>query len=186
MKSHKIYGNHIITIDDILTTEQIKNFVDLTENMGYEKATVNVAKGIHVLQPKLRNNARVNIEDVELANYIYNEIKKYIPNKLNGQTLIGLDSTFRCYRYNQGEYFDWHYDGATKKEPNVSLFTILIYLKNADEGGNTEFEHLKINSKEGSCLIFPHKLLHRGAEVISGTKYVMRSDIMYSIEKNYE
>ncbi len=37
MKSHKIYGNHIITIDDILTTEQIKKFVDLTETWDMKK-----------------------------------------------------------------------------------------------------------------------------------------------------
>lgn len=54
MKSHKIYGNNIVTVDDILDKSQLEKYIILTENAGYEKATVNMTKGVHVLQPKLR------------------------------------------------------------------------------------------------------------------------------------
>lgn len=31
----------------------------------------------------------------------------------------------------------------------------------------------------GSVLLFQHDVLHRGASVVSGTKYIMRTEIMY-------
>lgn len=35
--------------------------------------------------------------------------------------------------------------------------------------------------KEGMALLFLHQLRHTGAEVHSGVKYVLRSDVMYSL-----
>jgi hypothetical protein len=36
----------------------------------------------------------------------------------------------------------------------------------------------------GSALIFHHYLEHEGSEVVEGTKYVLRTDIIYRLEKS--
>ena len=42
---------------------------------------------------------------------------------------------------------------------------------------------LPVDPKAGRVLVFQHKgLLHSGAEVTSGVKYTMRSDLMYEFE----
>ena len=60
------------------------------------------------------------------------------------------------------------------------------------EGGATRFEslslqpgkHLDVNPKAGRVLIFQHRdLLHSGADVVKGTKYTLRTDIMYTKEE---
>lgn len=59
--------------------------------------------------------------------------------------------------------------------------------KNYLKGGNTSFHSydgqrkFDVAPKAGSILIFQHRdLLHSGTDVLQGTKYTMRTDLMYS------
>jgi hypothetical protein len=81
-----------------------------------------------------------------------------------------------------------------------SFFTLHLYLNDADHqedgerlrGGATTFwdymldnrRRLDVNPKMGSVLIFQHaELLHSGDDLLSGTKYTMRSDLMYAADE---
>lgn len=64
----------------------------------------------------------------------------------------------------------------------------MIYLSDSFEGGGTAFRgempgysgfSLEVKPKKGMALAFYHPLDHRGDEVISGRKYVLRTDAMY-------
>lgn len=47
--------------------------------------------------------------------------------------------------------------------------------------------NIDVDPKVGRVLIFQQKrLLHSGADVTAGTKYTMRSDLMYDIEDETE
>ena len=39
-----------------------------------------------------------------------------------------------------------------------------------------------IKPKTGMALVFHHPLRHEGKEITSGTKYVLRTDIMYKLK----
>lgn len=177
--NYKLYGNNTFTVESVLLKEGCQHYIDVTEKTGYNLATVNMGNDTHLLNLELRNNSRVNIVDEDLAKIVWDKIRQFVPPVIGGQHALGLDTTFRCYRYNPGEYFNWHVDGATKKDGNQSKFTILIYLNDEYTGGETEFEANKVKGTPGGVLVFPHKTLHRGVEVAAGTKYVMRSDIMF-------
>ena len=41
------------------------------------------------------------------------------------------------------------------------------------------FESSLVAGKLGTALLFEHGLIHEGAEVTAGVKYVLRSDVMY-------
>lgn len=176
----KIYGNNTFTVANVLDSSQCEYFIKQTEEAGYKPATVSIGHDIHIMNTSLRNNSRVNIEDEALANIIWEGIKRQVPEVISGSYALGLDTTFRCYKYVPGEFFGWHVDGATKKNGNQSKFTVLLYLNNNYTGGETEFEPFKVKGTLGSVLVFPHKILHQGSEVIDGIKYVMRTDVMYS------
>ena len=60
-----------------------------------------------------------------------------------------------------------------------SLMTLMIYLNGGARGGETRFENATITPEAGLALIFDHYLLHEGALVVEGQKYVLRSDVMY-------
>ncbi len=66
-----------------------------------------------------------------------------------------------------------------RSDKEMSLLTFLMYLNDDFHGGETEFPWQKIKPMRGSALIFPHRLSHQGAPVISGVKYVLRTDVMY-------
>jgi len=67
----------------------------------------------------------------------------------------------------------------------------MVYLNDDFEGGRTEFNlrrHggvlnddplLVVTPRTGTLLVFTHPILHQGAEVTKGRKYVLRSDVMF-------
>jgi hypothetical protein len=64
----------------------------------------------------------------------------------------------------------------------ASRLTFMVYLNEDFGGGATEFDFPKetVRPREGMALVFDHGLQHQGAEVTRGTKYVLRSDVMYA------
>ena len=61
----------------------------------------------------------------------------------------------------------------------ISLLTFMIYLNEGYGGGATRFEAMTVDGVLGMALVFEHGLIHEGASVTSGLKYVLRSDVMY-------
>lgn len=119
----------------------------------------------------------------------------------------GLNPRMRILKYDasDNDRFDAHFD-ATTYVPSIekqrkSLITVLLYLNDGDgvdfEGGETVFlpksfktstenrnlvndeNNTKVVPKTGSVCIFEHDLFHSGAPLHYGTKYIMRTDILY-------
>jgi len=96
-----------------------------------------------------------------------------------------------------------HCDGPYGEEKDGksyrTYYTVHLYLNDSVAevgegadlvGGATSFlsydeEHrVDVNPKAGRVLIFQHKgLYHSGDDVVRGTKYTMRTDIMYEMQK---
>jgi hypothetical protein len=59
----------------------------------------------------------------------------------------------------------------------------LIYLSDGYEGGETTFDVdgtlTDVCGERGDVVVFPHRLRHRGSVVTAGTKYMLRTDVMY-------
>jgi len=108
-----------------------------------------------------------------------------------------LNSNIRVYKYTPDQYFGSHYDDSVR-DPETgakSEWTLLIYLTGVEDGvlgGETYFEthDRKGNPAEtittpltrGTALLHRHGqecLLHGGSRVLGGTKYVLRSDLMF-------
>ncbi|KAF4457294.1 oxidoreductase containing [Fusarium albosuccineum] len=110
-----------------------------------------------------------------------------------------FNERMRFLKYSPGQYFKPHCDGpyyyteGPGKEFET-FYTVHLYLNDSAandpeselEGGATSFLERKgdnrvdVNPKAGSVLIFQHKgLYHEGAKVHKGTKYTMRTDIIY-------
>ena len=74
--------------------------------------------------------------------------------------------------------------GAVRPNSRVrSLYTALVYLNDDFEGGQTRFyEHdTLVRPTQGMALFFVHNQLHEGCEVVSGRKYVLRTDVMFDL-----
>ena len=175
------HGLNIYQIYDILSKEECDAIIDKTEQLGYQSAKIN--NGGIWIESKMRNNESTMFFDKELAASLFDKIKHLLPAKKGDMILDSIDDRFRAYRYNVGEKFDWHMDGATKKENgDRSYFTFIIYLNDGYVGGETGFDFKSIKGTVGGALLFAHKILHCGCLVSEGVKYALRTDVMYTKE----
>ncbi|CAJ1021006.1 putative Phytanoyl-CoA dioxygenase (PhyH)/2OG-Fe(II) oxygenase superfamily [Leishmania utingensis] len=120
----------------------------------------------------------------------------WVPHALSENLLFG--------RYRPGGHFMPHADGSTIVDLNTrSLYTLLIYLNDCSHGGETfvfsgeqcsvmyldEEENRyrgntarrvgAVHPKKGSAALFYCNLLHEGAPVVQGYKYICRADLLY-------
>lgn len=96
-----------------------------------------------------------------------------------------IDSEWSLVKTPPGGSLSMHLDAATIRSVDcVSFYTVLCYLNDSD--GVTTFEYgRQVQPKRGRVLIFDQRLLHQGIPA-SGTKYVARSQILYTRSKTLE
>ncbi|KAM6501649.1 hypothetical protein JOM56_001626 [Amanita muscaria] len=111
--------------------------------------------------------------------------------------LVGVNERLSFLRYGKGMSFKEHCDShVTVRDSEGSgarcgRVTIQIYLTSPGvEGGSTRLwskdmkRHVDVEPKPGRVLVFQHRgMLHSGEEVLEGTKYTLRSDLMFRSER---
>lgn len=181
----------LFVIHGFLSLNECEQYISLSETAGFGDAPINSLGG-PVLRKHIRNNDRAIIDDVDLAGSLWSRLAPVFPERPGSWRPIGLNERFRFYRYDPGQHFDWHCDGCYERSPREqSAFTFMIYLNGGCAGGATEFNLrmeggirpddriLRVQPEPGKALLFPHHMLHRGAPVAAGRKYVLRTDVMY-------
>lgn len=131
--------------------------------------------------PYVRNNERVFLDDTELAKQFCNKLDYSSLPIIGGCKPDRLSPQFRFYKYTPGQRFKMHKDGRLKEDDLESRLSFLIYLNDSFEGGNTLFRGFSINPAVGKVLMCIHETWHEGEKLIEGTKYVLRTDVMYSV-----
>ena len=179
----------IYLFPDALTATEVQTLRAAADSRGYR------ATG-RSYPPSYRNNDRVVADDDELAGWLFERIERHLPTSLRADDgtlwrLHGLNRRIRFCRYRDGQSFRIHRDGVHHTdESERSLLTFMVYLNDAEEfvGGATRFyrgrredsgELLTVAPRRGLLIAFDHGLWHDGAPVREGTKWVMRSDVMY-------
>lgn len=179
-------------INNFLSPEECTELIQRGEKQGFSVANVSTPTG-PVINLEYRNNDRVIFDNPKLAAYLWSKLKDD-PKLINpGWTAIGLNDKFRIYRYlaTENHYFAAHYDASYEKVPLEvqSWATILIYLNEDFEGGETVF--LDAEGKPEAWtprtgmagLMTQHNILHEAKPCTKGTKYALRTDIMYQIDQ---
>jgi len=169
------------TIPDVMSPAECADAIERIEQLGPAAAPVSTPRGF-VMMPDVRNNERVMFDDSALAARLFARVQGALPPVLCGMKAVGANERFRCYRYQPGQQFAAHYDGAyVRNAQERSLLTLIVYLNEDFEGGRTAFLDFGLEAipKTGTALVFQHLLLHEGCTVRSGVKYAMRSDVMY-------
>jgi len=139
--------------------------------------------------------------------------KESVPSETTLGTPVGVSSHLRVEKYKPGQSFRIHCDASVnhasgKDFEEVTVFSVVIYLNSASPtgeedktcseisrgagftGGNTNFVvdrlgngKVPIAPRAGTALLFRHELLHEGAAVTSGTKYICRTDLIFRFSK---
>ena len=168
-------------IENFWSSEDCDSYITKTESIGFEPATIQTDNGPRLVD-HIRNNNRVIYKDVDLADRLWQSVKEYAPGEIGESIAIGLNELFRFYKYEPGQQFKKHRDQSyIRNAREASYFTFMIYLNDNFKGGSTTFNDLTITPRKGSALMFYHQLEHEGSEVLEGTKYVLRTDIMFKL-----
>jgi predicted 2-oxoglutarate/Fe(II)-dependent dioxygenase YbiX len=172
---------------EVLDVRTCREWIDRLENQGYQDMAGDYP-------PSYRDNDRQIVDDPELARRLFAKLAPALPRLLErqgfGWELVGLNSRFRSCRYQDGQSFTRHRDGAhSDGASRRSLLTLMLYLNGADEfhGGRTRFYadrwtpdvELSVDPEAGMGLVFEHEIWHDGEAVTRGSKYVLRTDVMY-------
>ena len=169
----------IFTITDFLSSSECSSHIARSEKDGFSYATFGGIDQKQTSMPGYRNNYRVLFEDHEIAADFWLRSRERIPQIVDGHQTIGISERFRFYRYDKGQFFGRHPDGPTRRHNGErSRLTFIVYLNDNFEGGETIFDNVTIEPQTGMALIFIHGLMHEGAEVLAGRKYVLRTDVM--------
>lgn len=172
----------VFTVPDVLGEEECRAVIAKMEELGFDDAPIN-APGGFVMRPDIRNNQRVMFDDVPVAAELFARIRGALPERLCGRRPVGVNERFRCYRYEPGQRFAPHYDGAFQRSrTECSELTFMVYLNHDFTGGHTAFHDfdVAVRPSTGMALLFQHRILHEGCVVTSGIKYALRSDVMYA------
>lgn len=162
------------TVDGIYSAQECAERVALIERSAPVGATQNVS---------FRDMDRVMIDDGPGARDLFERLRPHLPQRLGVFELVGLNERLRYYRYRPGQKFTPHMDHWYRPSADqITLLTVLVYFNSGFEGGQTRFmEQLEgeVVPEPGRVAIFQHKIRHEGCPVISGTKYAMRTDVIY-------
>jgi len=171
-------------LDNVLTEDECLDLIKTTEDQGYEDVVENWRRN------DVRDSQRCIIDSVEKAGWLWSHIKEYIPETWKEKKVAGLNERLRFLKYSSGQYFKLHKDGSYRRPDGSeqSFITIQLYLNEGFEGGNTTFlsrsggQDVGVVPRTGRVLVFQHDILHEGSLLVQGTKYTMRTDIMYQIK----
>lgn len=188
MNTQVLEPGKVVVIHDFLSAGECSALIQRSENLRYEPGMV-----ADVVIEDVRNNERVLVDDPLLALEFFRRAKPWLPAVIDGhQQLVGFNERWRFYRYGPGQTFKPHRDGSYMRMDcwEESQLTFMIYLNEGMTGGETRFfadmeqafrhrPYLSVQPKGGMALVFLHSIWHEGAVVQHGTKYVLRTDVMY-------
>lgn len=136
--------------------------------------------------PLFRDQDRVIFDDPDAAADLFLRLQPELPTTMGALRLCRLNERLRCYRYREGQRFEPHMDHWYRpSDRQITLHTVLAYFNDDFTGGETAFQEQfdeVVVPRAGSVAIFQHKLRHEGRPVLSGTKYAMRSDVIYEAD----
>jgi hypothetical protein len=146
-------------------------------------------------------------DDEKLSKLLWDRIRSQLPEKLDGGTAIGLRTEWHHARYFPGQSVFAHMDQRQtsqehRKDPTVaSRITLNCYLDRDYTGGEFDFvfgvrddgswekTHLQIAPKTGDAVLFYQavpEFSHAVPAMKTGTKTILRSDVMYRFASEKE
>lgn len=178
-----------ICVENVFSSIECEELINLSESVGYEKTSLFEKNGIKYFYNDIRNSLRCIIDDTNFASVLKQRISHLIPIEYKGKKFDSINPRFRFLKYNETlHHFVPHTDDYYSTDKIISMITILIYLNIDYEGARTS---LNLDSKTiigeiipqiGLVYMMDQDILHSVPNLISGTKYVIRTELMYLIK----
>ena len=185
----------------LLDQDECGRLCELSESLGYlADAAVSLPREIR------HNDSFTWIVDDSTCDIVWRRCGELVYDRHEynaGKAALGLNARFRFYRYREGDYFSPHTDGSwpgsRMRDGEIvddafgdrwSQMSFLMFLSDGYTGGATRFhlgeEVIDVRTPVGGVLCFPHgthpeHCVHSSTPIESGTKYIIRSDVLFSL-----
>ncbi len=173
-----VHSPRAFSLERFLSADECAALIALAEREGFAAAGVRTADGPKAM-PAIRNNERAMLAAPDWVALIWQRLGRVELPRLEGESALGLPRELRFYKYLPGQRFKMHKDGPWREDGLTSRLTLLVYLNDGFTGGDTDFRDFRVKPEAGAALLFVHDTWHEGAAIEAGTKYVLRSDVMY-------
>ena len=174
-------GFHLL---NVLSNTECDDFIELTNTLNYgEDSSISLSRSVR------HNQNLVWVIDQVMHDILWNRVQPFMHNKRNlfdNKAGIGLNKRFRFYKYEVGDFFKTHTDGAwfgsaivdgklidSENAKQKSRMTFLLFLSDDYIGGETQFlvnsqnsskpatneknmNKVQIQTPKGSVLCFAH------------------------------
>lgn len=193
----ELFGDRLITVTGVLSHEECVALVAAAERIGFEhQGSRGAAYG-----EAYRDNHRIAVQSEHFAEQLWRQTglcDVCAALRYGGRHPVGLNPNIRLYRYSPKQKFGRHVDESVCAGGGVTGYTLLVYLTAGAgqrgggggglQGGETVFYDergrrlLAVAPAVGMALLHLHGdecLEHEGAEVVRGTKYILRSDVVF-------
>lgn len=192
----------VVVVDDVFDEDLANHIIAKGDGLFARGAVVNADGGSKKSERRTSENARVD-------QWTDPKVTKLVTD-VSSLVRLPPENSEPCklLRYQGDQKFDIHSDGFYQTaggrqflaDGGQRLFTTLCYLNNVEDGGETEFPHLKIKVKPklGRVLIFGNTRLgtnvphphshHAGRSVTSGAKFAMSiwwRQLAYHVQRDY-
>jgi len=199
-------GKDVMVFGNVLSAEECESLIHLSERHGYVmlKSAENGGKGRTNTRVLTHDESLANLLYLRMKRFLPPFYRLTDGRMWNEEyDLCGLNERFRWCKYVEGQSFkSIHCDKRVSlpEQERYSFFTVNIYLngfgtnynggrtifydqKGLKNGKNAQYEESSsFGAQTGDVMIFnhyPHKYPHCGEMLSSGTKYLLRSDVMY-------
>lgn len=187
----------MFTIQDFLTKDECKKYIN---------HTIKKLKGI-----KKTNCYQYVSIDIDTSTFLMKKLKQHQIELLNNE-FVDVYDKINFTKYTTGDFKELHRDNkyiSGIKKDEITKLTLLIYLNDNFEGGETEFypdftDELKTNEQvilkkkiieyidkikqsniisnkpvEGTAVIFDTDIIHQGMPILSGEKYIINAKLQF-------
>jgi prolyl 4-hydroxylase len=172
--SYKVYQ-----IDNLLESSECDALCSYADTQNYMGSTVITPTGNVYIDTRKSKQLWIKDSDHDVAK----KISSYIENHI-GYPKENMED-LQLVKYDISGFFNDHYDPDISYKNNTSdrIYTVIIYLNDDFEGGETYFKNinLTIKPKKGMGVIFKSlsennellsNSLHTGKPIIKGNKYI--------------
>src|SRR6185436_10678408 len=161
----------VLNLADLLAPEECAREIARASGLGFVSQQF---RG----QERMEVRNRVSVDDQDAADRLWSKLAPRLPALalLYGDALrpdpdvadlanfapSGLNPRLRYYKYSAGERFAPHVDLAHSEGDVRSFLTVIVYLNDDFQGGETDFFGHSFAPRRGAAIVFPHELPHEG------------------------
>ncbi|MEK3937428.1 2OG-Fe(II) oxygenase [Sporosarcina sp. FSL W7-1349] len=166
----------VVVLGNVLSNEECDELIQLSKDK-IKRSKIGTTRAVN----ELRTSSGMFIEESE------NEMVARVERRISSIMNIPIEhgEGIQILQYTPGQQYKPHYDffSSTSKVTNNRISTLVMYLNDVEQGGETFFPKLNfsVSPKKGMAVYFeyfytdPHLnelTLHGGAPVITGEKWV--------------